>query len=145
MVDIHQEWEQVVEDLKDADGFLFSLGFSPVTKAMLANSPNAQGIADHLNPDDIPLFTVMLSPSWKSSTDDERIHRGIDRILAKCWAMTNEKALQHDSIFSTNAYYERNVFQEHGEKGLVMLQAKSQKSGLLTTAVPGTSKLNGPV
>jgi hypothetical protein len=148
MIDIHHEWEQVVDSLKDAEGFVFSIGFSPVTRAMLANSQKTRGVTDHIDAKDTTVFTVMLSPTWKSSADDERIHQGIDRILTRCWAMTNEKGLLHRSIFSTHAYYEGNVFQEHGEKGLAMLQANSQieeSNALRRPATPGGSKLTRPV
>jgi hypothetical protein len=146
MNDIHNEWVEVLESLKDAEGFIFSLGFFPMTKAMFVNSQKAGGNAKDIDPEDGPLFIMMLNPTWNSSADDERIHKGIERLLAKSRAMASERGLLHRYIFTNYAYYKENLFQGYGEKSLAALRETSQKfdpKGIFQKAVPGGFKLDG--
>jgi hypothetical protein len=146
MNDIHEKWAEVLETLKDADGFIFSLGFFPITKAMLINSHKAGGNAKDIDPEDGPLFIMMLNPTWNASSDDDRVQKGVEEVLAASRAMASERGLLHRYIFTNYAYYKENLFQGYGEKSLAALRETSHKldpKGLFQKAVPGGFKLNG--
>jgi hypothetical protein len=145
MNDIHEKWAEVLKILNDADGFIFSLGFFPMTKAMLVNSQKAGGNAKDIDPEDGPLLIMMLNPTWNASSDDDRVHKGVETILAASRAMASEKGLLHRYIFTNYAYYKENLFQGYGEKSLAALRETSQKfdpKGIFQKAVPGGFKLN---
>jgi hypothetical protein len=142
--DIHDKWVEVLETLKDADGFIFSLSFFPMTKAMFVNSRDAGRNAKVIDPEDGPLLIMMLNPTWNSFSDDERIHNGVERLLATSRLMANEKGLLHRYVFTNYAYYKENVFKEYGEKSLAALRETSRKfdpKGIFQTAIPGGFKL----
>jgi hypothetical protein len=146
MNDIHQKWAEVLETLKDADGFIFSLGFFPITKAMLVNSRKAGGNAKDIDPEDGPLLIMMLNPTWNATSDDDRVNKGVEGLLAASRAMASERGLLHRYIFTNYAYYKENLFQGYGEKSLAALRATSEKfdpKGVFQKAVPGGFKLNG--
>jgi hypothetical protein len=146
MNDIHEKWAELLEILKDADGFIFSLGFFPITKAMLVNSHKAGGNAKDIDAEDGPLFIMMLNPTWNSSSDDDRVHEGVEKLLAASRAMASDRGLLHRYIFTNYAYYKENLFQGYGEKSLAALRETSQKfdpKGVFQKAVPGGFKLNG--
>jgi hypothetical protein len=131
--------------LKDADGFIFSLGFFPMTKAMLVNSQKAGGNAKDIDPEDGPLLIMMLNPTWNASSDDDRVHKGVETILAASRAVASERGLLHRYIFTNYAYYKESLFQGYGEKSLAALRETSQKfdpKGIFQKAVPGGFKLN---
>jgi hypothetical protein len=145
MNDIHEKWAEVLKTLKDADGFIFSLGFFPMTKAMLVNSQKAGGNAKDIDPEDGPLLIMMLNPTWNASSDDDRVHKGVETILAASRAMASERGLLHRYIFTNYAYYKESLFQGYGEKSLAALRETSQKfdpKGIFQKAVPGGFKLN---
>jgi hypothetical protein len=145
MNDIHEKWAEVLKILKDADGFIFSLGFFPMTKAMLVNSQKAGGNAKDIDPEDGPLLIMMLNPTWNASSDDDRVHKGVETILAASRAMASERGLLHRYIFTNYAYYKESLFQGYGEKSLAALRETSQKfdpKGIFQKAVPGGFKLN---
>jgi hypothetical protein len=145
MNDIHEKWAEVLKILNDADGFIFSLGFFPMTKAMLVNSQKAGGNAKDIDPEDGPLLIMMLNPTWNASSDDDRVHKGVETILAASRAMASERGLLHRYIFTNYAYYKESLFQGYGEKSLAALRETSQKfdpKGIFQKAVPGGFKLN---
>jgi hypothetical protein len=145
MNDIHEKWAEVLKILKDVDGFIFSLGFFPMTKAMLVNSQKAGGNAKDIDPEDGPLLIMMLNPTWNASSDDDRVHKGVETILAASRAMASARGLLHRYIYTNYAYYKENLFQGYGEKSLAALRETSQKfdpKGILQKAVPGSFKLN---
>jgi hypothetical protein len=145
MNDIHEKWAEVLKTLKDADGFIFSLGFFPMTKAMLVNSQKAGGNAKDIDPEDGPLLIMMLNPTWNASSDDDRVHKGVETILAASRAVASERGLLHRYIFTNYAYYKESLFQGYGEKSLAALRETSQKfdpKGIFQKAVPGGFKLN---
>jgi hypothetical protein len=145
MNEIHEKWAEVLKTLKDADGFIFSLGFFPMTKAMLVNSQKAGGNAKDIDPEDGPLLIMMLNPTWNASSDDDRVHKGVETILAASRAMASERGLLHRYIFTNYAYYKESLFQGYGEKSLAALRETSQKfdpKGIFQKAVPGGFKLN---
>lgn len=86
--------------------------------------PNAQHTmkASDTSSDEGGLFTVMLSSTWKSSADDERVREGIDMVLAMSWAMSRERDLQHGPVFADYAHYSGSVLHDHGEKGTMFLR-----------------------
>jgi hypothetical protein len=146
MNDIHDAWVEVLDSLKDTEGFTFSLGFFPMTKAMFVNSQKAGGNAKDIDPKDGPLLIMMLNPTWSSSIDDERIYKGVEMLLAKSRAMANERGFLHRYIFTNYAYYKDNLFQGYGEKSLAALRETSRKfdpKGVFQKAVPGGFKLDG--
>jgi hypothetical protein len=145
MNEIHEKWAEVLKTLKDADGFIFSLGFFPMTKAMLVNSQKAGGNAKDIDPEDGPLLIMMLNPTWNASSDDDRVHKGVETILAASRAMASERGLLHRYIFTNYAYYKESLFQGYGEKSLAALRETGQKfdpKGIFQKAVPGGFKLN---
>jgi hypothetical protein len=112
---------------------------------MLVNSQKAGGNAKDIDPEDGPLLIMMLNPTWNASSDDDRVHKGVETILAASRAMASERGLLHRYIFTNYAYYKENLFQGYGEKSLAALRETSQKfdpKGIFQKAVPGGFKLN---
>lgn len=145
MHEIHKLWSQALEPLKSAEGFVFSLGFFPLPKALLQNSKLAGGNAKDIDPTDGPLFIVMINPTWSSADDDERIHKAVEDLLAKAKSAASEKGLLHRYIFTNYAYYKEHTLAGYGEESLAMLNEVSRKydpEGIFQKAVPGGFKLS---
>jgi hypothetical protein len=138
-------WLNTLEPLKSADGFIFSLGYFPLTKALLENSKLAGGNAKDIDPADGPLFIVFINPTWNSADDDERIHAAIHDLLVKFKQVAGEKHLLHRYIFTNYAYQKEDVFASYGEESLKKLKVVSKKydpKAIFQKAVPGGFKLS---
>ncbi|KAF2873718.1 hypothetical protein BDV95DRAFT_351819 [Massariosphaeria phaeospora] len=145
MNELHQAWLQTLEPLKDAEGLILSLGFFPLTKALLQNSQKAGGNAKDIDPADGPLLIFFINPTWNSPEDDKRIHEGVEQLLAKCKHLAREKGLLHRYLFTNYAYYQEHVFKGYGEESLARLLETSKKfdtEQIFQTAVPGGFKLS---
>jgi len=141
----HDKWQETLAALKDADGFIFSFGFQPLTKALLQNSAAAGGNAKGLSPDDGPLFIVLLNPVWNSSQDDDRIISGVSNLLAAFKQLASVKGLLHRYIFTNYAYEQEDVFKGYGEESQANLNAASKKwdpEGIFQMGVPGGFKIS---
>jgi hypothetical protein len=144
MKEIHQAWTQTLEPLKDAEGFIFSLGFFPLTRALLRNSKASGGNAKNIDPEDGPLLIVLLNPTWNSAQDDDRITQGVETLLEKCKQIADGKSALHRYVFTNYAYCKENVFAGYGQESLERLIKTSKKfdpDGIFQTAVPGGFKL----
>jgi hypothetical protein len=145
MDELHKIWLSTLELLKSADGLTFSLGYFPLTKALLENSKLAGGNAKDIDPADGPLFITLINPTWNSADDDERIHNAVEDLLAKFKQMASEKGLLHRYIFTNYAYQNEDIFAGYGEESLKRLKEVSKKydpEGIFQKAVPGGFKLS---
>ncbi|KAF2787102.1 FAD-binding domain-containing protein [Melanomma pulvis-pyrius CBS 109.77] len=141
----YKAWKEAVEELKSADGFMFSLGYFPLTKALLRNSQAAGGNAMDIDPADGPLFIILLNPTWNSSDDDDRVHRVTEGLLATFRRLASAKNLLHRYIFTNYAYQKEDLFEGYGEESLMRLKEVSKKfdpDGIFQKAVPGGFKLS---
>jgi hypothetical protein len=145
MNELHQEWLKTLEQLKSAEGFIFSLGYFPLTRALLENSEAAGGNAMAIDPSDGPLFVVLLNPTWDSPEDDLRIHKGVEELLAKFKIGAKEKGLLHRYPFTNYAYNHEDALNGYGEESLESLRnvnAKYDPDGIFQKAVPGGFKIS---
>ena len=144
MGNLHDAWQRSLEALKSADGFMFSLGFFPLTKALLQNSKLAGGNAMSIDPADGPLLIVLINPTWNLAEDDERIHKAVEDLLVTFRELASAKGLLHRYVFTNYAYQREDLFKGYGEDGLKRLKETSKKfdpDGIFQTAVPGGFKL----
>ncbi|PVI01875.1 FAD-binding domain-containing protein [Periconia macrospinosa] len=145
MNELYEIWQATLEPLKVVDGFTFSLGYFPLTRALLENSRLAGGNAKDIDPVDGPLFVILINPTWDSADDDERVHKAVEDLLVKFRHVASEKGLLHRYIFTNYAYQKEDVFAGYGEKSLRELKDVSKKydpEGIFQKAVPGGFKLS---
>lgn len=140
----HGRWQETLSKVKDAEGFTFSLGFHPLTQALLENSKKAGGNAMDISPSDGPLFIVLINPAWKLSGDDERIFAEVDGLMKDLRSLAREKGLLHRYIFTNYGHSKDDVMSGYGAESLERLRAASKKydpEGVFQQAVPGGFKL----
>ncbi|KAF2826167.1 FAD-binding domain-containing protein [Ophiobolus disseminans] len=141
---IHHVWAEVLAGLKDAEGFIFSLGLFPLTKALLHNARKAGGNAQDIDPEDGPLLIVFLNPTWDSDSDDLRINEAVERLLEKSKAIARDTGKLHRYIFPNYAFHKEDVFQGYGDRALSALRETSKEfdpEGFFQHVVPGGFKL----
>lgn len=141
----HQKWEELLDKVKDAEGFIFSFGFHPLTKTLLESSERAGGNAMNIPPSDGPLFIVLINPVWKQAEDDERIFAEVGKFVAELRLLASEKGLLHRYIFTNYGYSKDDVVAGYGEESVSRLRETSKKydpEGVFQRSVPGGFKLS---
>jgi hypothetical protein len=144
MKKLHEVWLETLEPLKTAKGLIFSLGFFPLTKALLENSKAAGGNAKNIDPEDGPLFIILLNPTWDSPEDDARVQGGVKDLVATFKRVAGERELLHRYIFTNYAYQDEDVFAGYGGDAVEEMKKVSKKydpEGVFQTGVPGGFKL----
>lgn len=145
MNELHKIWLDTLEPLKSADGLIFSLGYFPLTKALLENSKLAGGNAKDIDPADGPLFIILINPTWTSADDDERIHKAIEDLLVRFKQVASEKGLLHRYIFTNYGYQTEDIFAGYGKESVKRMKEVSEKydpEKIFQKAVPGGFKLS---
>lgn len=140
----HKKWQETLAKVKDSEGFIFSFGFHPITKALLEQSQKAGGNAMNISPSDGPLFVVLINPAWKLAKDDALIFAQIDKFVKELRSLAREKGLLHHYIFTNYGYSEDDVMAGYGDESVSRLRAVSHKydpEGVFQTGVPGGFKL----
>lgn len=130
--------------LKDAEGFIFSLGLFPLTKALLQNAQKAGGNAKDIDPEEGPLLVVFFNPTWDSDSDDTRINEAVEKLLVKCKALARDAGKFHRYVFPNYAFHKEDVFQGYSDRSLSALRETSKEfdpEGFFQHAVPGGFKL----
>ncbi|RYO99950.1 hypothetical protein DL764_006659 [Monosporascus ibericus] len=144
METFHQKWQETLDTIKDAAGFIFSFGFHPLTKALLENSEKAGGNAKAISPSDGPLFVILINPIWTLPEDDNRIFAAVDNLVGEFRALASEKGLLHRYIFPNYAYQKDDIIAGYGERSVSRLRETSKKydpEGMFQKGVPGGFKL----
>lgn len=139
---MHKAWLDVLGRLKDAEGFIFSLGFFPLTKSLLLNSCAAGGNAFGLDPADGPLLIVFINPTWDAGADDGRINSGVEDLLMEFKRLANEREALHQYVFPNYAWDKEELFKDYGEETFKRMREVSGKydpDG--ANAVPGGLKI----
>lgn len=142
---LHNKWQETLATIKDAEGFIFSFGFHPLTRSLLTNSAKAGGNAMNIPPEDGPLFVVLINPCWTKVADDERIISSVEALVAEFRRLASEKGLLHRYIFTNYAYHKDDVMAGYGEESLQRMRSVSKKydpEGLFQKGVPGGFKLS---
>ncbi|KAK4120958.1 FAD-binding domain-containing protein [Parathielavia appendiculata] len=140
----HNKWQETLATIQDAEGLVFSFGFHPLTKALLANSARAGGNAMNIPPSDGPLFIILINPCWTQPRDDSRIFAAVEAMLAEFRRLAREKELLHRYIFTNYAYHKDDVLAGYGEESLARLRVVRRTydpEGLFQTCVSGAFKL----
>lgn len=140
----YQKWQETLAKVKDSEGFIFSFGFHPITKALLEQSQKAGGNAMNISPSDGPLFIVLINPAWKLAEDDAHIFAEVDNLVKELRSLARDKGLLHRYIFTNYGYAKDDVIAGYGEESVSRLRAASQKydpEGVFQNAVPGGFKL----
>ncbi|ROT37823.1 FAD-binding domain-containing protein [Sodiomyces alkalinus F11] len=140
----HEKWQKAVEALKDADGFIFTLGMHPLTRTLLENSAKAGGNAKAIPPSDGPLLIILINPIWNAQQDDSRIFAYIRNLVAEFRQLASEKGLLHRYIFTNYADAVDSAIAGYGEESVAKLREASKKydpEGVFQKGVPGGFKL----
>lgn len=140
----YQRWQKALAKVKDAEGFIFSFGFHPITKALLEQSEKAGGNAMDIPPSDGPLFIVLINPAWKLAEDDQRIFAEVESFVKDLRILAQGKGLLHRYIFTNYGYSKDDVIAGYGEESASKLRATSEKydpEGMFQKGVPGGFKL----
>lgn len=140
----YQKWQETLSKVKDAEGFIFSFGFHPLTQALLDSSEKAGGNAMAIPPSDAPLFIVLINPVWKLAIDDERISLEIESLVAELRQLAREKGMLHRYMFTNYSYSKDDVLAGYGEDSLLKLKETSKRydpDGVFQVGVPGGFKL----
>jgi hypothetical protein len=141
----HDKWQETLASIKDAEGLIFTLGFHPLTRALLESSAKAGGNAMDIPPSDGPLFVVLINPCWTQPQDDGRIFAAVETLVADFRRLAGEKGRLHRYIFTNYADQKDNVMAGYGHESLARLRAVSKKydpEGVFQTGVPGGFKLD---
>lgn len=144
METFHDNWQETLATIKDAEGFIFSFGFHPLTKALLTNSAKAGGNAMNISPADGPLFVILINPCWTKAQDDSRIITAVETLVAGFRQLATEKGLLHRYIFTNYAYHKDDVVAGYGQESVTKMKAVSKKydpEGMFQKGVPGGFKL----
>ncbi|KAK4183596.1 bifunctional solanapyrone synthase [Podospora australis] len=137
-------WQETLQSIKDAEGFVFSLGFHPLTRALLENSRKAGGNAMDISPSDGPLFVVLINPSWALPEDDGRIFAAVESLATRLRELASKRGLLHRYIFTNYAHRTDHVMAGYGKESLDRLRdvsAKYDPEGMFQKGVPGGFKL----
>lgn len=140
----YEKWQNTLSKVKDSEGFIFSFGFHPITKALLEASQRAGGNAMDIPPSDGPLFVVLINPVWKLAEDDTSIFTEVEHLVAELRDLARDKGLLHRYIFTNYGYSKDDVIAGYGKESMSRLRAASQKydpEGIFQNAVPGGFKL----
>ncbi|KAK2611675.1 hypothetical protein N8I77_005004 [Diaporthe amygdali] len=146
METFYQKWQETLSKVKDSEGFIFSFGFHPITKALLEASQVAGGNAMDIPPSDGPLFVVLINPAWKLAKDDSRIFAEVEGLVKELRSLAHTKGLLHRYIFTNYGYSKDDVIAGYGGESISRLRAVSEKydpDRIFQKAVPGGFKL-GP-
>ncbi|KJZ76358.1 hypothetical protein HIM_04087 [Hirsutella minnesotensis 3608] len=138
----YDRWQDTVSALKDAEGFIFSLGFHPLTKALLVNSQKAGENAMKISPSEGPLLVVLINPCWADRQDDARIFEAVETLVADYRRIASARGLLHRYIFTNYAHSKDKVMEGYGD--IDKLKGVSQKydpQAIFQKVVPGSFKL----
>ena len=144
MKEFHQVWLQILKPLRSLKGFIFSLGYFPLTKALLINSKRAGDNAKSIDPADGPLFVILINPTWDLPENDEQVYGAVEDLIQKFKKTASEKGLLHRYIFTNYGYHKEDVLAGYGEESAKKLREVSKKydpDGVFQKAVPGGFKL----
>ncbi|KAF3019289.1 hypothetical protein E8E14_007771 [Neopestalotiopsis sp. 37M] len=144
METFHDKWQEALAKIKDAEGFIFSFGFHPLTKTLLENSEKSGGNAMAIPPSDGPLFVILINPVWNLAEDDERIFKTVGALVDELRSIAIEKGLLHRYIFTNYGFKEDDVISGYGEESIAKLKEVSRKhdpKGVFQKGVPGGFKL----
>ncbi|KAI1306687.1 hypothetical protein F5Y03DRAFT_394527 [Xylaria venustula] len=140
----HDKWQETLAQIKDADGFIFSFGFHPLTKALLENSEKAGGNAAAIPPSDGPLFVLLINPIWTLPDDDQRIFRAVGELVTDLRGLARERGLLHRYIFTNYGFADDDVLSGYGKESITKLIDTSKRFdplGVFQKGVPGGFKL----
>ncbi|KAK6223276.1 hypothetical protein LQW54_000393 [Pestalotiopsis sp. IQ-011] len=144
METFHDKWQEALAKIKDAEGFIFSFGFHPLTKALLENSAKASGNAMNIPPSDGPLFVILINPIWNFAKDDDRILKTVGALVDDLRSIASEKGLLHRYIFTNYGFQADEIISGYGEESVSKLRETSKKydpEGMFQKGVPGGFKL----
>ncbi len=140
----YKKWEETLALIKDIEGFIFSFGFHPLTKALLRNSEKAGGNAMAIPSSDGPLFVLLINPIWTLPEDDKRVFSEVGHFVAELRRLAAEKGLLHRYIFTNYGYQKDDIIAGYGEDSVAQLRETSKKydpEGIFQKSVPGGFKL----
>ncbi|KAI0805367.1 hypothetical protein GGR55DRAFT_698342 [Xylaria sp. FL0064] len=143
----HDKWQETLTQIKDAEGFIFSFGFHPLTKALLENSERAGGNAAAIPVSDGPLFVLLINPIWTMPEDDRRIFKAVGELVSELRSLARERGLLHRYIFTNYGFGEDDILSGYGEESVAKLMATSKRvdpQGAFQSGVPGGFKLPKP-
>ncbi|KAK8069998.1 hypothetical protein PG994_006614 [Apiospora phragmitis] len=141
----HAKWQETLGLVQDAEGFIFTFGFHPLTKSLLEHSARAGGNAMAIPASDGPLFVVPINPIWSSPSDDERIFAAVDSMVTELRQIGKERGLLHRYIFTNYGFENDDIIGGNGAKSFLRLQqvsARYDPDGIFQKGVPGGFKLS---
>lgn len=144
METFHDKWQEALAKIKDAEGFIFSFGFHPLTRALLESSAKAGGNAMDIPPSDGPLFVILINPIWTLAKDDDRIFKTVGALVSDLRSVASEKSLLHRYIFTNYGFEADDIISGHGNESVSRLRETSKKydpNGMFQKGVPGGFKL----
>ncbi|KAI0465853.1 FAD-binding domain-containing protein [Xylaria cf. heliscus] len=140
----HDIWQETLAQIKDAQGFIFSFGFHPLTKTLLENSEKAGSNAAAILPSEGPLFVLLVNPVWELPDDDQRIFEAEGNLMSELRAISLERGLLHRYIFTNYGFGGDDVLSGYGEQSVAKLVATSKRVdplGMFQKGFPGGFKL----
>ena len=106
-----------------------------------AESSNSQG----LRPEDGPLLTVLVLPTWSSPNDDDIMFSETDKLMSDIKAISEKFGLSHRYIFPNHSWGLQNILAGYGEERLADLRKAQEKwdpEGLFQTVIGGGYKIS---
>ncbi|KAI0503101.1 FAD-binding domain-containing protein [Xylaria bambusicola] len=131
--------KETLFQIKDAEGFIFSFGFDPLTKALLENYENAGGNAAAIRPSDGPLFVLLINPIWALPEDDGGIFKAVGELVTELKRLARERGLLHRYVFTNYGHCGDRALSGYSEESVKKLVATSKRVDPLGIIQPGVS------
>ena len=147
---IYKRFKETLDLLKESVTDLsYFLIMQPLTVGFLrksceqwpAGSSNSQG----LRPEDGPLLTVLVLPTWSSSKDDELMFSETEKLMNDIKIISINFGLDHRYIFPNHSWGRQNILAGYGEERLAELKKTQEKwdpEGLFQTVIGGGYKIS---
>ncbi|KAF9698012.1 hypothetical protein EKO04_004314 [Ascochyta lentis] len=139
-------FNDLLPDISDADGLLPTVSIQPIATPQLQQMQKNGGNALGLSAADGPLFIVNLATMWNNATDDHRILKFNNDLVAKLKAEAAKKDLNHDYIYMNYASPYQTVFPNYGAKNqekLISVAKQFDPTGVFQELQPGYFKIDG--
>lgn len=131
-----------VQELVDVPDLAYSLSFQPIPTVITSKAKGQNSLG--LTGEEGNLFNLLLTVSWGTQDDDERIYRQARALFDESEAVARELGLFNEYVYLNYAAPWQDPLGGYGAESKARLQAVSKKydpQGVFQKRVPGGFKL----
>ncbi|KAM0720177.1 hypothetical protein Q7P37_004313 [Cladosporium fusiforme] len=133
-----------VQDLLDVTDLSYNLSFQPMPTAITSKAKSRGGNSLGLSDADGNLFNLLLTVSWGSKSDDDRVYRQSKALFDEAESVAKELGLYNEYVYLNYAAPWQDPIGGYGAESKAHLKAVSKKydpEGMFQTQVPGGFKV----